>query len=490
MRGAAVRAGGLALEGAAARLARGVATRARVVVCGAMAVLGLIAFAPAAVLAADAADGPSGAVALGTVTAENGAVGDLSAVLDPAGAAADEGVPRCLGGASFERTVWAWVPAAEGAGRVTVEVTPQSGSTAQPDLAVFVQPPGGTRELPDAREPSACDGRELLSDGARGDASSAGSVVVGPGRPLLVQVGLRGGDADVPLVVSAHRDPLTLAAAPAGDEPQTAPAVALGAAFALSTGGATLGAADPAEPWCQAPATVWRRVVLPRAGYYVVAAAGDAATLTVFADPLTADSALGCADAGDGDGTTVAVRAPAGPLWVRVGTDHPEAGGAASLASAGPFADQAAASAALATVGAKAQSVATCTSASAPRVTLSATALAGLRARRTRVLTGTVRQPCDAKRARAKAVRVGLARRRAGKCVWLGARRAARCATVAGARTASGVLRWRATLPKRLAPGTFRLVVQLRVAKPGAKRLTTTTALTKTIIIKKKKATT
>ena len=65
LEGAAVRGGGLALEGAAARRARGVAarrargvaTRARVVVCGAVAVLGLIVFAPAAVLAADAADG-------------------------------------------------------------------------------------------------------------------------------------------------------------------------------------------------------------------------------------------------------------------------------------------------------------------------------------------------------------------------------------------------------------------------------------------------
>lgn len=454
--------------------------------CGAAVLASLLA--PAASLAADASDTPAGAVALTTVTAENGTVGDLSAVVDPTGAIFDGGVPRCLGGGSFERSVWAWVPAAEGAGRVTVEVTPQGASTAQPDLAVFVQPPGGTRELPDVREPSACDGRELLGDGARGDGSSAGAVVVGAGRPLLVQVALRAGDADGPLVVSAHREPLTLAAAPVGDEPGTAPTVGLGGAVAVPLAGATLGPADPAEPWCQAPATVWRRVVLPRAGYYAVAAGGDAATLTTFADPLSADSALACADAADGGETAVAVRAPAGPLWVRVGVDRPEAGGAASLAGGGPFADQAAATAALATVGAKAQSIATCTSAATPRVTLSAAALKGLRARRSRVLSGTVRQPCDARRARAKAVRVGVAQRRGGKCLWLRARRASRCATVTGARTASGVQRWRVTLPKRLTPGTFRLVVQLRVAKPGAKKVTTTTAVTQTITIKKKAA--
>lgn len=461
----------------------------RAVPGGVAALVALLALlGPGAAWAADASDAPSGAVALRTVTAENGPVNDLSAVLDPAGATADAGVPRCLGAPSFERTVWAWVPAAETASRVTVEVTAQAGSTAQPDLAVFVQPPGGTRELPDVREPSACDGRELLGDGARGDAGSAATAVVGANQPLLVQVAWRGGDPDAPLVVSAHRDPLTLPAAPAGDDPAGAPTVPLGAALAVPTGGATLGPADPAEPWCQAPATAWRRVVLPRAGFYVVAASGDAATLTAFSDPLSADSALACADAGDGGDTAVAVRAPAGPLWVRVGVDHPEAAGTASVASAGPFADQAAATAALPGVGVRAQAIAPCTSGTAPRVTLSATSLASLRARRGRVLTGTVRQPCDPKRARAKAVRVALAQRRGTKCVWLKARRATRCGKVAGARTASGVLRWRATLPKRLTPGTFRLVVQLRIAKPGARKRTTTTALTQTITIKRKKA--
>jgi hypothetical protein len=452
-----------------------------------------LAFAGPASAAPPAADGPGGAVELGTVTAENGAVTDLSAVIDPAEATPDA-VPRCLGGGTFERAVWAWVPAAEGAGRVTVEVTPQSGTTAQPDLAVFVQPPGGTRELPDVREPSACDGRELLGDDARGDGSSAATVVVGAGRPLLVQVAWRAGDASAPLVVSAHRDPLTLPAAPAGDEAAGAPAIALGAAAPVPTAGATLGPADPAEPWCPAPATVFRRIVIPRAGFYAVAAGGDAVTVTAFADPLSADSALGCADAGDGAGTGVAVRAAAaGTLWVRVGVDHPEAAGGASLATSGPFPDAASASGALAGVGAKAAAAApvACTTGTKPKVSLSSSALSALRARRSRVLSGTVRQPCDAKRARAKSVRVGVAKRTSGRrCAWLVGRRfrarPTRCGAVSGTRAAAGVQRWRVVLPKRLPTGTFRIAVQLRVARHGAKKTTTMTATTHTITIKKK----
>ena len=69
-------------------------------------------------------------------------------------ATADFGVPRCLGPASFARTVWYVIPPESAPHEISVEA---SGETLDVlDLAAFVQPqdaPG-----PVATQPNACDG--------------------------------------------------------------------------------------------------------------------------------------------------------------------------------------------------------------------------------------------------------------------------------------------------------------------------------------------
>ncbi len=252
-----------------------------------------------AVAAPPDADRPAGAAELVATTAENGTPGELQAVLEMAETTADAGVPRCLGAASFTRTAWAWIPAADRPRRIVVEATPEARlggdpvSTTTPDLAIYPQEPV-TRATADVIEPAACDGRESLPE--RGDGSAAVVAYLRPGRPALVQVGWREGDDAVPLLVTLAASALDKLPLPAGDDPGDAPPIALGATTAVTLTGATLGRGDPAQPACPAPATVWRRVAVPASGAYAVAADGAAQTLAVFRAP-TAGAARAAASA-------------------------------------------------------------------------------------------------------------------------------------------------------------------------------------------------
>ncbi|WP_210493644.1 hypothetical protein [Patulibacter sp. SYSU D01012] len=281
-------------------------------------------------------DGPTEARPFAAVTAENAPnPTSREAVLDLAGTTPDAGVPRCLGDASFAHTAWAWIPPDERPRRISVSATPQATTgpvtTATPDLALFVQPLGGTPQSADVREPAACDGREILGDG-RADANPQVDAVLPAGRPALVQVGWRAGDPLAPVVATLADERIDRLAAPAGDDPDAAPLLDGPGAFEVPLGGATLGAGDPAQPACPAPATVWRQVRVPAGGPWTVSGDGDASTVTVFGDPLAGDSALACADGGDGGplAATVALSRP-GRLWVRLGTDDPRAGARSRL---------------------------------------------------------------------------------------------------------------------------------------------------------------
>src|SRR4051794_3397696 len=90
-------------------------------VAGAVAVLGLLA-APANG-AAPTNDHPETAMPFSPYTAPNGVPTALQGFADLTGATADRGIPRCLGPASFSRTVWYRVPEAPGPTQLTVEAS-------------------------------------------------------------------------------------------------------------------------------------------------------------------------------------------------------------------------------------------------------------------------------------------------------------------------------------------------------------------------------
>lgn len=304
-------------------------------------VVALLAAAPAA--AAPTSDTPAGAKAFSAVPVGNppAPVG-LESVLELAGTGPDAGVPRCLGPASFAHTSWAWVDPADRVRLVRVSATPVSPiptttsepgvSTTTPDLAFFVQPTGATRASADVSEPQLCDGRETLGAPARTDANPEVAAVLPAGRPALVQVGWRSGDPQSRIVATLDARPVpSPAPAPAGDDPAGAPSVRASRSTTVPLAGATLADGDPAQPACQALATVWRRVrVAP--GRYTATATGAAATLTAFADPITGDSALACRDAGDGARLSLAFRGTTTrTMWLRIGTDAGAAGAASRL---------------------------------------------------------------------------------------------------------------------------------------------------------------
>jgi hypothetical protein len=319
---------------AARRPVEGPRRTAAVALAALAAVLGA---ATPALAAPPAYDVPTGALSFAAVTAENEPnPTDREAVLDLAETTADAGVPRCLGASSFGRTGWAWVAPDERPRVVRVSATPASTSagnvtTSVPDLAFFVQPLGGTPQSAQVPEPQLCDGREVFGDPGRGDVSSDVTAVLPAGRPALVQVGWRDGEPAAPVVATLTSTRIDALPAPVGDDPESAPFVPDGEST-VPLAGATLGQGDPAQPACQAPATVWRRLRVAAAGAYTVSADGAAATLAAFGDPLTGDSALSCADAGDGRGLALTFRAPvAGTVWLRVGVDRPVAPAATRL---------------------------------------------------------------------------------------------------------------------------------------------------------------
>src|SRR4051794_39916082 len=154
------------------------------------ALIALLAVPAGAIAAPPGNDAPTAPAGFTSYTAENGRPSDLQATAELQEATADQGVPRCLGPASFARTVWFAVPPTSQPQEISVEA---SGETLDVvDLAAFVQPPNGNPATPQITQPNACDG-----SGAGGAANSqeptAGiSLRVPAGRAVLIQVGRRG----------------------------------------------------------------------------------------------------------------------------------------------------------------------------------------------------------------------------------------------------------------------------------------------------------
>jgi len=428
---------------------------------------------PAGASAAIPNDSPAGALPLLPATAENGPITERQRTLTFDGAGPDAAAPRCLGPASFERTAWLSVEAEGRTRRLTIEAAVKDGSTATPDLAVYVQPGRSGAEV---REPQGCSGRETAGDASRGDTGAAVQLVVPAGSSALVQVGWRAADAAVPVVASAASTALPVLPAPEGQAFAGAPFAARGAGLVVALSGATTTAFDPAQPRCASQAGVWRRVRIARRGVYAAAAAGDAAsTLTAYSTTPTGDTAVACADDGTTPALTTVFRASrTGTHWLRVGADTPETRGAkAGLAIVGPYATakagRAAANAAHDRAARALDPKAPCTDARAPRPAFGTTAARILR-RGGRVLRGTVDgAACVGGRSTLSRVTVAVARVRGGRCSWrtgrtFGAPRS--CAVPRGARRAKGTESWRVTLPAALpARARYRVVVQAQVRK-------------------------
>lgn len=287
---------------------------------------------PGTAVAAPPNDSPAGAGVFAPYSAPNGVPTQQEALADLASATADAGVPRCLGDGSFARTVWYRVPESPAARLVTIEA---SGRTTDPiDLAAFVQPPvtpppytppPAVRQTA-IREPNVCDGIGAGAGADAADRSSAVSLLVPPGYPVLIQVGRRGAvgtQLDEQAIVALEAVDVTLAGAPRGDVATNAPR--LGRGFnSLDLAGATITGEDPAEPACPALGTVWRKIVPGSTGRRLISVYGnDAASLTVFDGRRpTGDNAVDCVVRGTSGPLQMVVDTKRGrPLWVRVGND-------------------------------------------------------------------------------------------------------------------------------------------------------------------------
>jgi hypothetical protein len=300
-----------------------------------LAITAAIAIPQAAGAAPPPNDSATAPDAFQPYTAENGTPSELQATAELSEATADFGVPRCLGPASFARTVWYVIPPASTAHEIAIEA---SGETLDVvDLAAFVQPqdaPG-----PVANQPNACDGRGAGGATAAEEPTSGVSLRVPAGRAVLVQVGRRGpvgSPSNERAVVTLDDRPLPAPATPPpGDVAGPAtPLAGTNRDNVLPLFGATLTDEDPAQPPCPSLGSVWRKVVPSQAGpRLITATGGDAATLTVFAGAApSADNALDCVNrAGPGALQMLVQGKPGKPLWIRVGADSPPDASSASL---------------------------------------------------------------------------------------------------------------------------------------------------------------
>ena len=299
------------------------------VVAAALAAAALLAPA-SAVAAPPANDGPGAPAAFAPFTAENGTPQAQTADVDLAEATADAGVPRCLGSGSFAKTVWLTVPASAQPQLVRLAALTRSGEPDQaPQLAAFVQPSGGTQ----TKEPQACDeGAELL------DRSAEVELRVPAGRSVLVQVGRAAAATITGVSVSLEASPAPDLATPPGDDGRRARTLPLGRQKTVPLTGATLTDEDPAQPACPAGGTVWRKLKVTRAGTYRVLASGASlGTLTTFVGSRPRGAgARTCAVRTTSDRLRATVKLKRGStLWLRLGTDRPDAGDARLKVSRG-----------------------------------------------------------------------------------------------------------------------------------------------------------
>lgn len=441
--------------------------------------------APASTLAAPPNDAPRGALAFRAVTAENGTPTEREATALLTDATADAGVPRCLGGQSFARTVWFRIESAATPRRIKVEASGQT--TAAPDLAAFVQPPGATDTAPALAEPQACDGPgSPIADA--GEGSSVVDLHVPAGHQVLIQAGRNAGQAAESVLLALDATPLPAQPAPAGDRGDgTAPALPFGAAATVDLAGATLTEEDPAQPACPAAASVWRRVDVPAGGgtLRAVADGPGVGTLTAFpgATP-TGDGALDCANRARGNAVGLTFRARAGePLWLRVGADAADAAPATLTVERAPAGATAVSGPGGGTRPGGGQT-STCTDRTAPtlRLTGGTAALRGAvkgRAARKRkpTLRGTAADKGCAG-AKVRRIQVALQRKSGKRCqaVRTSSRpgRRGSCTRVAWL-TAKGTTSWRLTFKRKLPKGTYVLRVRARDAAGNASKTTRTT---------------
>jgi hypothetical protein len=297
--------------------------------------VGLLVTPAAAFAAPPANDGPDAAVELAGYTAENGTPSELQGSADLREATPDAGVPRCLGPASFQRTAWFKLPAADKARRVRIAVPTKAGEPAElADVAAFVQPASATNTT----EPQACDGPESTAPSALLDGAPTVVLHVPAKQAVLIQAGWPATATANSLLVSADATPLGEAAAPPGDRAAEAPAVVPGRLGALPLAGALLSEEDPAEPACPAAATVWRKVTIAHSGPHVAVAAGPSVTtLTAFAGATpSGDTAVACAVREQGHQLRTTFSARKGQVvWLRAGSDAVDPA-AARLAVSGP----------------------------------------------------------------------------------------------------------------------------------------------------------
>lgn len=205
-------------------------------------------------------DAPGAAEEFQAVTAANGTPDERQAIAELRDATADAGVPRCLGRESFARTVWFRVPAADAAREVQIEASGRTTDVV--DLAVFVQPVGGTN----TGEPNACAGAGAGGAEASEEPSSGVVLRVPGGRSLLVQAGRRGTPAsseDERAVLSlAVRDLPAVPPAPGDRADASTPAIGMGTAQVV----ARRSDDDRGGPGAAAVPVARRRLAAPRAG--------------------------------------------------------------------------------------------------------------------------------------------------------------------------------------------------------------------------------
>ncbi len=282
-------------------------------------------------------DSPAGAGAFAPYTAASGRPEQLQALAGLRDATADPGVPRCLGSRSFARTVWYRIPEAPTPQELTVEA---SGATLDVlDLAAFVQPAVAPAPAPappptaraaqtQTSEPNACDGVGAGGSDAAEEPTSAVTLLVGAGHPVLVQVGRRGpagSQADEAALVTLEARPREYVGTPRGDHAGSAtPRVAGSRENVVDLAGATVSEEDPAEAPCPSLGSVWRRIVPGSTGKRLITVTGSSAvTLTAYAGTRpSGDNVLDCVNREGYGSLQMAVPViKKKTVWLRVGTD-------------------------------------------------------------------------------------------------------------------------------------------------------------------------
>jgi hypothetical protein len=329
---------------------------------GVVAGLGALATAVPALAVPPANDVPGGSASglFLPYTAENGVPTIQQATAELVEATSDRGVPRCLGPRSFARTVWYRLPESSAPTQVTLEATGRTLDVV--DLAAFVQPevvpeptpppaptpaPTPTPTPAPARaaqaqsaitEPNACDGVGAGGSDATEEPTSAVTLRVPEGHPVLFQVGRRGTRAsadDERAYLALEVLALDALRTPSGDAAGTrTPTIRTTSTHGVTLAGATITEEDPADPPCPSLGTVWRRYLPQADGRRLISVSGGSArTLTAFAGKRpTGDNVLDCVDRGShGDlQLNVPVKRRV-PVWVRIGADQTTGGERAGL---------------------------------------------------------------------------------------------------------------------------------------------------------------